>query len=317
VKQGKVLGKGAYGMVTRGSYLGAYPVAVKVPLSDEAEKSVAQEGALMHDVHSPHTVGALGRFTTRGKLGYVMALAQKGDVESLQKEIAAIPDPTERLNVIRHLARGGFEGLRDLHQRGRVHGDVKDGNLLLDDGYEARLTDFGASAEATQGQTTGTGAYMAPRLGAGLERNGPAADVWSMGETILHLLLGVTSTALAPKDMVPSPETQQARRKDQATKLQPEALEKHAKKLETRDDRLWDGRWFANLEKEIAKLKGLPAEDGRDLLDFLRKVMAYQPGDRLGAKSALEHKFLDKKKAALGKAQMPQLVARRDAKKKK
>jgi hypothetical protein len=76
----------------------------------------------------------------------------------------------------------------------RLHRDVKAANILLDERGEAKLGDFGVSAQLhsfhSQAQTmVGTPVFLAPEIVEG-EPYGAAADVWSLGITAIELLEG-------------------------------------------------------------------------------------------------------------------------------
>lgn len=83
------------------------------------------------------------------------------------------------------------------HERGIVHRDVKPGNVLVDAGGGAHLTDFGIarlddSARVTRtGMVVGTAAYMAPEQLRD-EAVSAAADVYSLGLVLLEALTGRT-----------------------------------------------------------------------------------------------------------------------------
>jgi serine/threonine protein kinase len=98
-------------------------------------------------------------------------------------------------------SRAGYIGaqvasaLAAAHKLGIMHRDVKPGNILVGDGDEAKLSDFGIAREevdATLTQTgmmTGTPAYLAPEIATG-EGATPASDVWALGATIYAAVEG-------------------------------------------------------------------------------------------------------------------------------
>jgi serine/threonine protein kinase len=87
-----------------------------------------------------------------------------------------------------------------IHERNVVHRDLKCDNLLLTEGGQIKLADFGASkavvvgASGTAGAQTliGTPFFMAPEMlnaGDGPDDGyGRRADVWSLGITVLEMI---------------------------------------------------------------------------------------------------------------------------------
>lgn len=86
-------------------------------------------------------------------------------------------------------------GLGVAHRAGLVHRDVKPENVLISDGGEVKLVDFGlvrAMAEAGITSTSvilGTAAYLSPEQVTGTE-TGPRSDVYSAGIMAFELLTG-------------------------------------------------------------------------------------------------------------------------------
>jgi len=92
------------------------------------------------------------------------------------------------------VARQAAEALDYAHGCGVVHRDIKPGNLVLAEGGQLKILDFGiarlASAENTKpGRLLGTPNYMAPEQVTASPVDG-RADQFSLAVTIYHLLTG-------------------------------------------------------------------------------------------------------------------------------
>lgn len=98
------------------------------------------------------------------------------------------------------IGRDLADALRVVHRRGIVHRDVKPSNVLLarsdaNDGWTAKLTDFGIAFHPDEARRTspgiaiGTAAYMAPEQ-VRADPITPAADIYSLGLVLLESLTG-------------------------------------------------------------------------------------------------------------------------------
>ena len=92
---------------------------------------------------------------------------------------------------------GFCSGLWYLHENNVVHGDIKPGNILLNEDVTAvKLCDFGISRIKTRIQQTttssyirGTVIYMAPETCLKNIKPNFQTDVWCAGATMLEILL--------------------------------------------------------------------------------------------------------------------------------
>lgn len=94
-----------------------------------------------------------------------------------EDEIAAICD-------------GVLRGLVHLHSLGRIHRDVKAGNILLTENGTVKLADFGsASIQCPANSFVGTPYWMAPEVILAMDEGqyDGKVDVWSLGITCIEL----------------------------------------------------------------------------------------------------------------------------------
>jgi serine/threonine protein kinase len=100
--------------------------------------------------------------------------------------VATIARPKKRSNNL-------AAGLAYLHGESVVHSDVKARNVLIGADDRAKLGDFGCANKSSAGtggkMIGGTPAFMAPEVARG-EEQGPAADVWALGCTVVEMATG-------------------------------------------------------------------------------------------------------------------------------
>ncbi len=120
------------------------------------------------------------------------------DGQNLKEKIAGIgsksPSPLpidEALDIAGQIA----EGLREAHEKGIVHRDIKSANIMITTKSQVKITDFGLAKLSGHtrltktGTTVGTAAYMSPEQARG-EDVDFRTDIWSFGVILYEMLTG-------------------------------------------------------------------------------------------------------------------------------
>ncbi|TVU20396.1 hypothetical protein EJB05_36603, partial [Eragrostis curvula] len=188
----RTLGRGASGAVVSLFAAGEELVAVKSAAA--GAEQLRREAAVMASLRSPHVLPCLGFRAA--------AAAGGGSEYQLILEFApggSLADEAERNGgrleeaAVRAFAADVARGLAYLHGESTVHGDVKPRNVVIGGDGRAKLADFGCARRvgSCKGQQPigGTPAFMAPEVARG-EEQGPAADVWALGCTVLEMATG-------------------------------------------------------------------------------------------------------------------------------
>ena len=120
----------------------------------------------------------------------ILELCQASLLDQLRND-----GPLEPVEACRILAKVAV-AVSEAHEAGVVHRDLKPGNVLVSADDRFLVTDFGISTVSgtTTGQTSSVGftaGYVAPETIMG-EEVGPAADVYSLGATLFHIITGDT-----------------------------------------------------------------------------------------------------------------------------
>lgn len=193
--ESRLLGKGAYGAVFRGSYKG-HATAIKrgaVKTRDaQAQRYLAAELETLSSCgEHPNLLHYYGACLHGGYAYIVTEFCPGGDLASLLCDAAV--DLPWSLRV--KLARDAANGMACLHSRGLIHRDIKAENILLDDDWRAVLADYGFSRKVAGGQggapaamtILGSAGAMAPEVLFG-ESYDQRADVYSFGTVLAHML---------------------------------------------------------------------------------------------------------------------------------
>ncbi|CAH8566406.1 unnamed protein product [Dicrocoelium dendriticum] len=187
------IGSGTYGDVFKAVHRETRdPVAVKImkiDLKDDV-KSICQEIHTLRECRHPNIVQFYGSYLRNSKLWICMEYCGG---QSMQDIYLYTRTPLEE-DCIAFVSRETLQGLNFMHERGRIHRDIKGANILLTDDGRVKVADFGVAAQLnnTVGKRTtliGTPYWMAPEV-ASIESRGAGydgkCDVWGVGITAIE-----------------------------------------------------------------------------------------------------------------------------------
>ncbi|KAI3497476.1 hypothetical protein L1887_40107 [Cichorium endivia] len=193
-QKGDFLGSGSFGTVYEGFNEYGFFFAVKeVSLLDQGTQGkqsilqLEQEISLLSQFQHENIVRYLGTDKDDGKLYIFLELVPKGSLANLYQKYHL------RDSQVSTYTRQILSGLTYLHDRNVVHRDIKCANILVDVSGSVKLADFGL-AKATKlndiKSCKGTPYWMAPEVVNNRKNKGygPAADIWSLGCTVLEML---------------------------------------------------------------------------------------------------------------------------------
>lgn len=95
-----------------------------------------------------------------------------------------VGDRHDAVRILRDIAGA----LHYVHQKRKIHNDIKPANILYSRDRGAVLCDFGLSTRTTDPATNGGTPYYVPPEFIGQKLRGPASDVWALGVTMLYVL---------------------------------------------------------------------------------------------------------------------------------
>jgi serine/threonine protein kinase len=190
------IGRGGMGAVWLGRDLVLErAVALKqvglLPGSDRADvERVRREARVSAMLNHPNVVGVFDLVSEAERHWLVMEYVDCVTLaDRIRGEGSLSPD------TLAPIIAQAAQALAAAHSAGIVHRDVKPSNILVCPDGSVKLGDFGiarTTADPTLTQTglvTGSPGYMAPEVASG-RTAGAAADVWSIGATVYHALVG-------------------------------------------------------------------------------------------------------------------------------
>ncbi|CAI0426718.1 unnamed protein product [Linum tenue] len=194
----RILGEGGFGRVYHGLMEDRTEVAVKMltRANQNGDREFIAEVEMLSRLHHRNLVKLIGICIEGRTRCLVYELVHNGSVESHLHGVdkQGYLDWDARLKI----ALGAARGLAYLHEDSNprvIHRDFKASNVLLEDDFTPKVSDFGLAREATEGsqhistRVMGTFGYVAPEY-AMTGHLLVKSDVYSYGVVLLELLSG-------------------------------------------------------------------------------------------------------------------------------
>jgi serine/threonine protein kinase len=195
------LGEGAYGIVFRGKLSKEIYVAVKILNTSKGNgEEFINEVGTMSKIHHINVIRLVGFCAD----GFVRAIVYEFlPNDSLEKLISSMASNNRIHNwdKLQDISLGVAKGIEYLHQgcdQQILHFDIKPHNILLDQNFNPKISDFGLAKLCSKDQSAismttarGTIGYIAPEV---FSRNfgnvSSKADVYSFGILLLEIVGG-------------------------------------------------------------------------------------------------------------------------------
>jgi serine/threonine protein kinase len=196
-----IIGRGGHGTVYKGTLKDGTMIAVKrcVMISEQQQKEFGKEMLILSQINHKNIVKLLGCCLEVDVPMLVYEFIPNGTLFQFIHSDNGSRNISFSTRI--HIALESALALSYLHLWASppiLHGDVKSSNILLDENYEAKVSDFGASilapADKSQFMTLvqGTCGYLDPEYMQTCMLT-DKSDVYSFGVVLLELLTGKTA----------------------------------------------------------------------------------------------------------------------------
>ncbi|KAK2968778.1 hypothetical protein RJ640_028171 [Escallonia rubra] len=200
-KKESYIGEGGFGKVFRGQIeTTGQAIAVKQlnKTGFQGDKEFLVEILMLSILRHPNLVNLIGYCAEGDQRLLVYEYMPLGSLEYHLHDLTPDMEPLD-WNTRMRIAAGAARGLDYLHNQANppvIYRDLKSSNILLDEGYHPKLSDFGLAkfgpAEDKSHVSTrvmGTHGYCAPEYGASGKLT-MKSDIYSFGVVLLELITG-------------------------------------------------------------------------------------------------------------------------------
>ncbi|KAL0345528.1 UNVERIFIED_CONTAM: Receptor-like protein kinase THESEUS 1 [Sesamum radiatum] len=197
--QSCLVGRGAFGNVYRGTFEAEGTLAIKKPHAESytSTEEFRNEVKLLSKVKHDNLVGLVGFCEETGPKAAKVLIYEYVTNGSLLDYIMGRGGRSLTWRERVQIAIGAAKGIAHLHEGispSIIHRDIKPSNILIGEGYEAKVSDFGLVRSGPVGdqshvssQVKGTPGYLDPAYCSSFHLT-PFTDVYSFGVILLQLV---------------------------------------------------------------------------------------------------------------------------------
>ncbi|CAH9129643.1 unnamed protein product [Cuscuta epithymum] len=194
------IGEGGFGRVYKGRLANGQAVAVKQLDRNglQGNREFLVEVLMLSLLHHPNLVNLIGYCADGDQRLLVYEFMALGSLEDHLHDLPPDKEPLD-WNTRMKIAAGAAKGLEHLHDKANppvIYRDFKSSNILLDEGFTPKLSDFGLAKLGPTGDKShvstrvmGTYGYCAPEY-AMTGQLTVKSDVYSFGVVFLELITG-------------------------------------------------------------------------------------------------------------------------------
>ncbi|XP_077229420.1 putative serine/threonine-protein kinase PBL7 isoform X3 [Tasmannia lanceolata] len=196
-----LLGEGGFGRVYKGRLESTGQVVAVKQLDRnglQGNREFLVEVLMLNILHHPNLVNLIGYCADGDQRLLVYEFMPLGSLEDHLHDLPPDKEPLD-WNTRMKIAAGAAKGLEYLHDKANppvIYRDFKSSNILLDEGFQPKLSDFGRAKLGPVGDKThvstrvvGTNGYCAPEY-AMTGQLTVKSDVYSFGVVFLELITG-------------------------------------------------------------------------------------------------------------------------------
>ena len=283
----QVIGSGSFGVVYQATVVETgEQVAIKKVFQDKRYKN--RELQILKDISHPNIIRIKTSFYTNGdnKDEVYLNVVMDYIPETLSRTIRNCYKAKTQMNmlVVKLYSYQMMRALSYIHYIGVCHRDIKPQNILVDPSdHTLKMCDFGSAKKLVKGEPNVSYIcsryYRAPELIFGETEYSSSIDVWSTGCVIAELVLG---TPLFPGESAVDQLVEIIKILGTPNKQQIQAMNPEYKEYRFPIIKVYP--W-----NKVFKNKVVP----EDFLDFLSKILIFEPQQRLKPIKSLLHPFFD------------------------